>query len=182
MSLADPDGDAAAAPTFYLRDLPTYEAIAARTARYPDVDAAAVEATYVLFRVSTDALAAFETYFRRFGCSIGRFTPMAVLNRDPDVGLAPSVLAERCGVTRATMTGLLDGLERDKLVKRQTNRGDRRMVSVVLTAKGRAFMDQILPDYYRRIAGLMGGLTHEEKRLLVSLVKKVNAGVSAVTA
>ncbi|HLL90832.1 MAG TPA: MarR family transcriptional regulator [Tepidisphaeraceae bacterium] len=180
--MSDDRGEAAAAPTFYLRDLPSYEAIAARTARYPDVDPAAVEATYVLFRVSTDGLAAFEAFLGRHGCSIGRFTPLAVLNRDPDVGLAPSVLAERCGVTRATMTGLLDGLERDKLVRRLTNRGDRRMVTVVLTAKGREFMDGLLPDYYRRVAALMGKMTHDEKRLLVDLVKKVNEGIPAVTA
>ena len=43
--------------------------------------------------------------------SEGRFVLLFLLDAAPG-GLAPNALAERAGVTRATVTGLLDGLER----------------------------------------------------------------------
>ncbi len=107
-------------------------------------------------------LTALETFLARYDMSQGRFTLLMVLNRDPHLGLCPSDLASKCGVTRATMTGLLDGLEREKFVTRVRHANDRRMATVMLTPEGIQFLDNLCPDYYRRIAGLMGKLTEEE--------------------
>jgi len=166
---------------FSLRDLPKYEAIRQRVSRYPDVHPAAVESFLVLLRVASDVLLALETHLGRREISQGRFNVLMVLNRDPSVGLAPSDLAVRCGVTRATMTGLLNGLERDGLVTRQPDSQDRRMTTCCLTPKGIAYLDEMLPDFYSRIAQLMGQLTEEEKPLLEKLLWKVNEGITALT-
>jgi DNA-binding MarR family transcriptional regulator len=164
---------------FYLRDLPKYEAICLRSKRYPDIDPASVEASLVLLRVASDMLAALEGYWSRNNTSQGRFCVMMVLNRDPKIGLAPSDLARRCGVTRATMTGLLNGLERDALVTREPDYHDRRMATVRLTDQGIKYLDNILPDYYRRTAALMAHLPEEEKHVLEKLLWKVNDGIKA---
>src|SRR5436309_12182623 len=94
---------------FILRDLPKYDAIRARATRYPEVNAGAVEAFLTLLRVGSDVFAALEKYLACHRLSQGSFTVLMLLNRDPDIGLNPSDLASKCGVTRATMTGLLDG-------------------------------------------------------------------------
>lgn len=47
--------------------------------------------------------------------SEGKFVLLCLLH-DRSEGLAPHELATRAGVTRATVTGLLDGLERDGYV------------------------------------------------------------------
>ena len=47
-----------------------------------------------------------------------------ILNRNPEEGLNPSDLAAKCGVTRATMTGLLDSLERKRLIRRESDQAD----------------------------------------------------------
>jgi DNA-binding MarR family transcriptional regulator len=164
---------------FYLRDLPKYEAICQRIGRYPEIDPAAVESSLVLLRVASDMMSALEGYWARNSTSQGRFCVLMVLNRDPSVGLAPSDLARRCGVTRATMTGLLNGLERDALVTRQPDHHDRRMASVRLTEQGVRYLDNILPDYYRRTAALMANLSEEEKLFLEKLLWKVNDGIKA---
>ncbi|UUZ64604.1 hypothetical protein LP417_06450 [Polaromonas sp. P1-6] len=52
-------------------------------------------------------------------------------------GLAPNVLGERAGVTRVTVTGLLDGLERETMTERQADARDRRALRIRLTRKGR---------------------------------------------
>jgi DNA-binding MarR family transcriptional regulator len=159
---------------FYLRDLPKYEALRQRAARYPDIDPRAFEAFLVLLRVGSDVLDALEAYLASRGMSQGKFTILMLLNRDPDVGVSPSELAERSGVTRATITGLLDGLSREKLVSREDDTGDRRKAVVRLTARGRKVIDGIVPDYYRHVSQLMGDLTDDEKATLVGLLMKVN--------
>ena len=159
---------------FYLRDLPKYEAIRQRAARYPQLDARALEAFLVLLRVASDVLDGLEAFLARQGTSQGKFTILMLLNRDPSVGISPSDLAERSGVTRATITGLLDGLCREKLVVREDDTGDRRKAVVRLTRRGRTHLEGMLPEYYRQIADLMGELSDQEKVELISLLGKVN--------
>lgn len=166
---------------FYLRDLPKYEAIRARIERYPQVDPEAFEATLHMLRVATDVLDAFDRYYAGHGVSSGRFSVLMLLNREPDKGLTPSDLAEKAGVTRATMTGLLDGLEKDALVTRRSCRDDRRMCYIHLTDKARQLMEAMVPDYYTRVANLMQNLSVDEKKTLVAILGKVNQGISAVS-
>ena len=85
----------------------------------------------------------------------------------------PAELAEAAGVTRATMTGLIDTLERDGLVKREPDPNDRRMMSVVLTTKGEKFLHNFLPGHFKLISSLMATLTEAERKALVSLLVKV---------
>jgi DNA-binding MarR family transcriptional regulator len=165
---------------FYLRDLPKYEALRQRAARYPEIDPRAFEAFLVLMRVGSDLLDGLEAYLASKGMSQGKFTILMLLNRDPDVGVSPSDLADRSGVTRATITGLLDGLSREKLVSREDDTGDRRKAVVRLTSRGRKLLDNILPEYYRHVAELMGGLSDEEKAALVDLLMRVNQRVGAL--
>jgi DNA-binding MarR family transcriptional regulator len=159
---------------FYLRDLPKYEAIRQRAARYPELEPRALEAFLVLLRVASDVLDGLEAFLARQGTSQGKFTILMLLNRDPDVGISPSDLADRSGVTRATITGLLDGLSREKLVVREDDTGDRRKAVVRLTRRGRTHIEGMLPEYYRQIADLMGELSDAEKVELISLLGKVN--------
>lgn len=165
---------------FFLRDLPKYEAIRQRASRHPELDARALEAFLVLLRVASDVLDALEAFLAKHGTSQGKFTVLMLLNRDPAGGISPSDLADRSGVTRATITGLLDGLCREKLVVREGDTGDRRKAVIRMTARGRKHLEAMLPDYYRQVACLMGPLEDGEKATLVELLMKVNAGLAAV--
>lgn len=52
-------------------------------------------------------------------------------------------VAERCFVRPATLTGIVDTLERDGLVERQRDETDRRSVKLVLSPAGRARVDAL---------------------------------------
>ena len=162
------------------KDIPKHEALKALAGRYPDLDPSAIEACVALLRVAGEMFGAFKEHFARHGTSQGRFIILMLLNLDPDRGASPSELADKAGVTRATITGLLDGLESDGLVQRIPLAGDRRSYSICLTPKGRSFMDAMLPDHFRRMAGLMAGLTESERKLLVELLFKVRRGLAAL--
>ena len=95
--------------------------------------------------------------------------------------LSPAELADRTGVTRATITGLVDTLERDGLVARSSNSEDRRMRSVSLTSQGSELLREILPEHFRRMAWLMATLDEQERVTLVRLLGKVMQRASEET-
>jgi DNA-binding MarR family transcriptional regulator len=144
---------------FLLRDLPKYEAIRQRASRYPDLDPRGLEAFLVLLRVASDVLDGLEALLASHGTSQGKFTVLMLLHRSTETGISPSDLAARSGVTRATITGLLEGLCREKFVVREGDTGDRRKAVVRLTPRGRRYLEGLLPDYYRKVAELMQCLT-----------------------
>ena len=158
-----------------LRDLPKYETLLAYSKRYRNVNPGAVEAYLNLLRVASDVLDAADQYFAEHGTSQGRFTVLCLLNRNPDTPLCPADLAERAGVTRATMTGLLQGLEAEGLLKRTSCSDDKRMFYVELTPKARRYLDNILPDLFRRIGELMDGLNEKERGVMLKSLEKVRS-------
>jgi len=114
------------------------------------------------------------------GLSEGRFVVLFLLDAASD-GLAPNTLAERAGVTRATITGLLDGLEREKLVERHLDASDRRSLCIRLTSKGKCIAKTVFEQHSHWIASLYGNLSVSERKQLATLLEKVasNLGGSA---
>jgi DNA-binding MarR family transcriptional regulator len=164
--LRSPEVYPAGEPLFPLRELPKYEALEALARRFPELDPSAAEAYLVLLRVSTDILAAMDTH-------------LVLLRADGD-GISPSVLAARSGVTRATVTGLVDGLEREGFIRREGSRHDRRSHAVRLTPRGEEFLRDMLPAHFRRVAGLMAKLTAADRKTLVRLLARVNQGLPSI--
>ena len=82
-------------------------------------------------------------------------------------------LAASLGCTRPTMTGIVDTLEKNKLVTRQPNPTDRRSLLVTLTAKGAA-LEGSAPDLDYIYAKCCVGLSAEEFSELGSLLGKLN--------
>lgn len=106
------------------------------------------------------------------GLSEGRFVLLFLLDAAPD-GLAPNTLAERAGVTRATVTGLLDGLEREQLIERHADANDRRALCIRLTRKGQRVARAVFGQHGRWVASLYGNLSAPERKQLAALLEKV---------
>lgn len=144
------------------------------------LDITSVETCLAFLHTTVEVYTALNIHFARYGLSMGKFTLLMQLFQAPEQGLTPSECAERAGVTRATITGLLDGLERSSLVQRQPNPVDRRMLSVHLTEKGRELLSQMLPDHFCRTTDLMANLSNAEKLMLIELLGKLRSGTSAM--
>ncbi len=163
---------------FTLRDLPDDTTLSRMAKRYPDMVPLSIMTCHILMRKGSDVLIGVEKMLGKLGFSTGRFTTLMVMNRAPDEMISPSILAEKVGVTRATMTGLLDGLESDGLIARRAHEDDRRKLLVELSPKGRKCLDDTLPDYLRFISGIMWKLSEGERETLISLLGKVDSGIS----
>lgn len=75
----------------------------------------------------------------------------------------------------ASMTSVVEGLEKRELVVRQRTEKDKRFVRVALTSKGRKLIGEIFPGHARDVARLFGGLTHQEQEELRRLCRKLGA-------
>lgn len=109
---------------------------------------------------------------RNYRLSEGKLCVLIQLHQSPK-GCAPSTLAERAGITRASVSVMIRNLQTEGLVSLVSDDEDRRAKCVRLTKKGRAFMDKVLPEHYLRITKLMGRLTAEEQKALTGLLKKL---------
>jgi DNA-binding MarR family transcriptional regulator len=162
-----------------LRDLPTPEILAKFAHRYPDADVTAISSFLYLLRVASDLSIALDNCLSQHDLLQGRWWVLILLMRESTLTSTPSMLAEKVGVTRATMTGLLDSLEQHGLIARMYIKQDRRSVQIQLTAAGQAKLDEVMPDYYRRLRQCMQGLSHDKRKQLTDLLGLVHLGVTA---
>lgn len=160
-----------------LKELPRYECLAEASKQFPDLQPAACEAFMHLIRAGEEVMRVMNAHFAAHNITQGRFLVMMLLmEKEGNCPRAttPAELADLASVSRATITGLLDTLERDGFVRRQPDPSDRRQMSVHLTPKGQGFMHDILPGHFRLITQLMGNLSTHEQQTLSRLLTKVS--------
>lgn len=162
-----------------LRDLPTPEVLQRFAERYPEADVTAIASFLMLLRVATDLSMALDACLSKHDLLQGRWWVLILLMREQNLTSQPSVLAEKLGVTRATMTGLLDGLEQGGLIQRISVPHDRRSVQIRLTQAGQAKLDAVMPDYYTRLRLCMQGLSESQRNQLQGILGVIDQGLSA---
>jgi len=159
---------------FTLKDIPSLDEIRRQEERLQiDLPAVPLRALLRLMRVGTDVQAAVAAQLQQSGISLSRFVLLMQLMRAEDQRLTPSELADKAGVTRATVTGLLDGLEKRGWIERRDHPDDRRSVIVQLTASGTAFIRQILPDHLGYITSLITGINEPELLHFMETLERV---------
>ncbi|CAM4312558.1 MarR family transcriptional regulator [Paenibacillus phoenicis] len=71
------------------------------------------------------------------------------------------------------VTYVIDKLEAAGLLHRTPCPRDRRVIYANLTPKGKELMDRLYPEYAERIDHALSGLTDEEKKVMIELLKKM---------
>jgi DNA-binding MarR family transcriptional regulator len=163
-----------------LRDLPTPEVLKKFAERYPDADVTAIASFLNLLRVATELSLALDACLSKHDLLQGRWWVLILLMREENLSSTPSLLAEKTGVTRATMTGLIDSLEQSGLVVRVFDKADRRSVIIRLTEAGQAKLDVVMPDYYRRLRQCMQGLDDTKREELNQILGLIQLGIPAL--
>jgi DNA-binding MarR family transcriptional regulator len=148
----------------------------------PEADNATIEIYSYFLQVASDIFANQQAFLGRYELSEGKLVVLQLLRQAPHYRLTPSALAEAASVTRGTMTGLLAGLERSGLVKRDEHPEDGRMISIELTESALDLFERILPERINRIMEFMSSLTKEEQHQLLVLLEKMNRGLPALSA
>lgn len=95
--------------------------------------------------------------------------------------IMPTTLGKCLDLQKGSLTSMIDALERDELVCRRGDPGDRRKVLVSLTEKGKIYIDWFKEELEKNASGILNRLAEEDiaayqeslKTMLVTL-KKLN--------
>jgi MarR family transcriptional regulator for hemolysin len=101
--------------------------------------------------------------------SIPQFRTLGFIQRNPDSSL--SNLAEHLGLTLPSVSKLVDGLVKQKLVTRRESTADRRMLTLVLTKAGASIVDSARADAQANLAQKLGRLSIDELETIYQAMK-----------
>lgn len=113
-----------------------------------------------------------------YGLSVGNvkvLMPLFLYDRP----FTPSELADHSGVTRSTITSVIDKLERDGVIQRNTLK-DRRMTAIHLTEAGKQLMTDKVPLLIQIFSDLLSEFTDEDHVHFAKLLQKLSKGVECV--
>ncbi|MFA7160156.1 MAG: MarR family transcriptional regulator [Kiritimatiellia bacterium] len=106
-------------------------------------------------------------YFSRYGITETQFNVLMLLKYALSEGLSQVALSRRLVVNKADMTGLVDRLERKKLVERSRDGADRRINLVKLTRQGRDMLLKVEKVYFTEVNRLFKGCSKTEIRAII---------------
>lgn len=87
----------------------------------------------------------------------------------------PREVARLAGVSRASVSGVLNTLERDGLIVRERNSTDRRIVTVRLTERGRRATVEAFKKNHEIEKKWLERLTRAERRSLIALLHRLHS-------
>ena len=113
----------------------------------------------------------------QFGITLPRFDLMAQLERERE-GLSMGELSRRMMVTGGNVTAIVDQLEAEHLVQRQTLPGDRRAFRVSLTAAGRKAFAAMAQAHEGWVVELLAPLSERQHEQLYKLLGTLKQGAN----
>jgi len=120
-------------------------------------------------------LRAIDIHSRNLAQEQGLTVPQLIVLRAIAQRGAPTTgeLARTVSLSNATLTSILDRMERHELVKRNRSDVDRRRVHVAITPKGRALLDRSPSLLHDRFLEQFGKLKEWEQTLILSSLQRV---------
>ena len=91
-------------------------------------------------------------------------------------------LADKTGVAKSTLSGILNILEKRKLVRRRVNEAERRLVLVDLTEEGAERLRALVPKCSSEDARITSGLTTDQLRAATLAMRVILATIRQLDA
>lgn len=110
---------------------------------------------------------------QKYGLSPSTFNVLAILNQTGEKGCKQFDLSKLLLVSRAGVTGLIDGLVKRDLVERVYDENDRRVCITKLTKEGKSLIEEILPEHYKRIKQIASSISPQEKKVMNKVFLKM---------
>ena len=96
---------------------------------------------------------------------------------DAETPLSPNLIADHLIISRASVTSLLDSLEKRGYAHRRPHPSDRRMIWVEPTDLGRQIAEEFRPIVHRQQKAWLGGLSEKEQEQLVEMLHRIQAAL-----
>lgn len=88
-------------------------------------------------------------------------------------------IAQRCGLTPASVSELVDSLERDGFVRRSEDRNDRRVVVVEISARGRREIERVGELMTAPVAKIIAGLSADKRSRIAAALADLQEAFGA---
>lgn len=135
------------------------------------------EALLNVVRTSSVLNDSIEQLLKPFGVSLAQYNVLRILRGSSPSPLCRNDIRDRMITRMPDMTRLLDRMEEAGLVARARESEDRRMVLTRLTDEGQRVLDAIDPLLEGEHKRLLGKLSSEEQRTLISLLTTIRNSV-----
>jgi len=111
--------------------------------------------------------------------TLPRFDLLSQLHRAGDEGLTMGDLSRAMMVSAGNVTGLVEALVGEGLVRRTTSAADRRQSRVRLTQAGKRGFEEMLPEHERWIDEAFASLDPADLKRLLDLLAKLKRSAGA---
>ena len=140
----------------------------------PDLDASPIGIVGRVSRLARELEVRLEPVYRAHGLEPGWHDVLATLRRaGPPFRLRVTDLTASMMIGSSGTTKRLDRLERNGLVARSPDPGDRRGTLIELTEQGLALIDGVTAAHLANERDLLAGLSGAEQEQLVELLRKL---------
>lgn len=109
----------------------------------------------------------------RFDIPIKQLEILEILFSHIEKELTPAELADEVHLTRSTMTGNLDALQKKGFITRESHPSDRRSTLIKITDIGIEFCKTAMPKRYSDILRVMRVISPDERNLMKEVYKKL---------
>jgi len=165
-------------PYLILKEVPRYECLQAATARVPGADPKICQVFLNILHTGDVVSRGEAAFLARHGLNQARLIILVLLDSSENGSMRSSELAEHASVSRATITGLLDTLEKAGLVVRAPDARDRRASCVKITEKGKALIQRVQPLLIWWTESILSALSAREQGQLLTLLQKTQKAFS----
>ncbi|MGC4019502.1 MAG: MarR family transcriptional regulator [Muricomes sp.] len=118
----------------------------------------------------------YDSALDKHNLSESRFIILMFLKTAPNHELLPSLISEKLGATRATVSKLLKALESKGWIIKHSSTTDKRAIPVQLTEAGNTILEDFLPVNFNVVHLLFENLTKEEIKQFSHLLSKIKEG------
>lgn len=128
-----------------------------------------------LFIVLTRALQSIEKQIvkniKSYGLNLTEFGVLELLYHKGDQPIQK--IGQKVLLASSSITYVVDKLEEKQFLYRRACKSDRRVTYAAITEEGKKLLDDIFPKHTEALTEIMGGLTPEEKAIVIEQVKKL---------
>ena len=146
----------------------------------PDPDGSANECIVGLVRTGEAFVALANQALNGYQLSPAARQALAVLD-GAGKPLSPTEIARRLIVTTASITSLLDTLQRRGLVERRPDPADRRRLLITITPAAQDLVRRFVPEIVALQASVMRDIPEEDRRQFAAVLARIQEAIAAAS-
>lgn len=157
----------------FIQDIPTREQLDLTFKdRHGLKDTWPLYTNFLFMKVATELENALDAMLAPHNLSSGRFTLLLLL-QGFDEGMMPSEMSAKVGVTQATISGLLNGLEKAGHIKRESHEKDGRSYVIKITEQGANLVNTLFPAWIPTIEKFWNQVADDHRSALDQILLKM---------